>query len=158
MLAFQFKATLCCTGAVPLPLSDSAVGALEALLANVRLADAAPEACGVNLTVKEAEFPDARVTGKEIPLNANSVLLMLADATVTEPPLAVSVPLWVRLLPTVTLPKLIVPGFTASCPGAMPVPLNGAVRFGLEPFELTASVPLADPPVVGVKVTLKVKL
>jgi hypothetical protein len=141
---------------VPLPLSDSTVGALEALLANVRLAEAGPEACGENLTVKEAEFPDARVTGKEIPLNVNSVLLMLADATVTEPPLAVSVPLWVRLLPTVTLPKFIALGATDSWPGVTPVPLNEIERFGLEPLEAIASVPLAVPPAVGVKVTLNV--
>lgn len=106
--------------------------------------------------MNEAEFPDEIVAGSESPLKVNSVLLTLADATMTEPPLAVSVPLRDALLPTVTLPKLMLAGLTASCPGASPVPLSGMERFGLEPFEVTASVPLADPAVEGAKITLKV--
>jgi len=156
VLAVQVRATLCCTGAVPFPARDCTVGPFDALLAKLRFADAAPETWGVNFTVKGTEFPVASVSGNVIPLNVNSALLILADDTVTEPPLAVSVPLCDALLPIVTLPKLMLAGATASCPGATPVPLNAIEKFGLEPFEVTASVSLAAPATAGVKVTLNV--
>ncbi len=131
---------------------------MEALLAKVRLADVVPEACGAKVTVNGAELPAAMVTGSEIPLSANSVLLKLADDTVTLAPVAVSVPLLAKLVPTVTLPKLRLVGARASCPGAIPVALKGMARFGLEASEVMDREPLMLPAAAGVKVTLKVKL
>ena len=158
MLAFQLRATLCGRGAIPLPVRDCRVGVLEALLAKLKLADAAPEACGVKVTVNGVELPAAIVTGREIPLSANSVLLKPAEETVTLAPVAIRVPLLPKLVPTVTLPNPRLVGVTDSCPGAIPLPLNGTERFGLDALEVMASVPLALPPAAGVKVTLNVKL
>ena len=131
---------------------------MEALLAKLRLADAEPEACGAKVTVNGAEFPAAMVSGSEIPLSANSVLLKLADDTVTLAPVAVSVPLLAKLVPTVTLPKPRLVGPRASCPGAIPLALNGMPRFGLEASEVMDREPLMLPAAAGAKVTLKVKL
>ena len=131
---------------------------MEALLAKLRLADAEPEACGAKVTVNGAEFPAAMVTGNESPLSANSGLLKLADDTVTLAPVAVSVPLLAKLVPTVTLPKPRLVGPRASCPGAIPVALKGMARFGLEASDVTEREPLTLTAVAGVKVTLNVKL
>ena len=46
------------------------------------------------------------VVGSEIPESTNSPLFRLADATVTDAPLAVRLPLSAELDPTTTLPKL----------------------------------------------------
>ena len=86
------RETLCCTGAVPLPVSDCVAVALEALLTKAKLAEAAPDACGAKVTVNVAELPAAIVSGREMPLSVNSELVMLADDTVTDPVLALSVP------------------------------------------------------------------
>ena len=131
---------------------------MEALLAKLRLADAEPEACGAKVTVNGAEFPAAMVSGSEIPLSANSGLLKLADDKVTLAPVAVSVPLFAKLVPTVTLPKPRLVGARASCPGAIPVALKGMARFGLEASEVMDREPLTLPAAAEVKVTLNVKL
>ena len=131
---------------------------MEALLAKLRLADAVPEACGVKVRVNGAELPAAIVRGSEIPLSANSGLFKLADDTVTLAPVAVSVPLLAKLVPTVTLPKPRLVGARDSCPAAVPVALKGIARFGLEASEATEREPLTLPAAAGVKVTLNVKL
>ena len=92
VLAFQARETLCCTGAVPVPVSDCVFVGLEALLTKLKLAEAVPDACGAKVTVKLAELPAAIVSGREMPLSVNSELVMLADYTVTDPVLALSVP------------------------------------------------------------------
>ena len=98
------------------------------------------------------------VIGNEIPLSANSGLVTLADDTVTLAPVAVSVPLLAKLVPTVTLPKPRLVGPRASWPGAVPVALKGMPRFGLEASEVMEREPLTLPAAAGVKVTLNVKL
>jgi len=131
---------------------------VEALLAKDRLADVVPEACGVKVTVNGAELPAAIVIGSEIPPSENSGLVTLADDTATLAPVAVSVPLLAKLVPTVTLPKPRLVGLRASCPGAIPVALKGMPRFGLEASEPMDREPLTVPTAAGAKVTLKVKL
>ncbi len=128
----------------------------EALLAKFSVADAAPEAVGVNVAVNDAEVPAAMVTGSDNPLTENSELVVPIEDTVTLDPVALKVPVWLWLNPTTTLPKLIVVGKTANCPGVVPVPDMPIDREGLEPFEATARDPVADPPACGAKVTLNV--
>lgn len=99
---------------VPVPLSDSAVGAFVALLVKVRLADAVPVADGVKVTVNPSDCPAARVTGKLIPESTNSLLLLLADDTVTEALVALRLPVKGEPDPTATLPKLNMVGETES--------------------------------------------
>jgi hypothetical protein len=112
-----------CTGAaVPVPVIDCTVGEFEALLENDRDAEVTPLDCGVNATVKVADCPAVIVAGSEIPESTNSLLLRLADVTVTDTPLAFRLPLSDELNPTTTLPKLRLVGETANVPAAVPVP------------------------------------
>jgi len=62
------------------------------------------------------------------------------------------------LLPTVTLPKLRLDGLGDKAPAKTPVPDNGMVSDGLDPLDVTVTVPLALPAAVGVNVTLNVAL
>ena len=159
-LAFQFRVTLCWAGAVPAPLKDSATEPLTALLANVRVAEVLPEACGAKVTPNATLCPEAIVSGKEIPLNENSVPVLRAEDTVTEPMLALKVAVFFRLEPTVTFPKLMLVGLTASWPGVTVLPESGIETEGLAAFELIVRAPLIVPVEddSGANVTLKVKL
>ena len=64
----------------------------------------------------------------------------------------------VWLLPTCTLPKLRLVALAVSDPGVTPVPDSGTFKVGFDALLVIETLPLADPPVVGVKVTLKVTL
>ena len=63
VLASQESATLCDDACVPVPLSVSVAGELEALLSNVTLPVEASAVCGAKVTVKEALFPAGTVAG-----------------------------------------------------------------------------------------------
>ena len=73
---------------MPFPVSVSAA-LFPALLMRESVALAAPELCGANVKLKGTVWPAAIVRGKEIPASENSVLVRLADETVTLAPLAV---------------------------------------------------------------------
>jgi hypothetical protein len=89
----------------------------------------------------------------------NTELFELAPVTVTLAPLAVSVPDELPLLPTSTLPRSMLVGFTVSCPtAAVPVPDRGIVRVGFEALDVIVRLPLALPADDGVNETLKVTL
>ena len=160
VLAFQFRVTLCCAGAMPAPVKDSATEPLTALLAKVRVAEVLPDAFGAKVTTNETLCPDAIVSGKEIPLNENSVPVMPAADTVTEPVLALKVAVCFWLEPTATFPKLMLVGLTASRPEATVLPESGIETEELAAFDLIESAPLIVPvdDDSGANVTLKVKL
>src|SRR4051794_20070275 len=124
----------------------------------VRFPLAEPLAFGVNVTVNDADCPAAIVFGKVIPDNTNSLLSLLPEDTVTDAPLAFSVPVNAELEFTFTLPKFKVAGVTASCPGAAPVPDNPMFSGELDASDTMASVPLAAPVAVGANFTLNVTL
>jgi hypothetical protein len=116
----------------------------------------APEACGVNVTVKEAVAPAATVKGKESPLTENwEPVRPVMDETVTGAVLAERVASLDWLVPTTTFPKLIADGVTLKDPGVAPVPLSGMESVGLEALEATEIAPVALPLVVGANVTLR---
>jgi hypothetical protein len=98
------------------------------------------------------------LSGKVTPLKANSELLEVAEDTVTLEPLALSVPVWLWLVPMTTFPKLIDPGETLSCPGLMPLPDSDTLRLALEALDASVSVPLALPADFGAKETESVRL
>ena len=75
-----------------------------------------------------------------------------------EPPELVRVSESVWLLPTCTLPKLRPVAVAVSAPGVTPEPDSGMPRVGFDALLVMARLPGADPPVVGVKVTLNVTL
>lgn len=97
-----------------MPVSDSIVGEFAALLTNETVADAVPLFCGENVMVYEVLWPAMRFRGSDIPDRANSGLLLVAEKTVTLAPLALRVPVWMALSPTVTLPKGRVAGKTVN--------------------------------------------
>jgi hypothetical protein len=75
-----------------------------------------------------------------------------------EPPELVKVSDNVWLLPTCTLPKLRLAAVAVSEPGVTPVPESGTFNVGFDALLIMERFPPTDPPVVGVKVTLKVTL
>ena len=64
----------------------------EALLINVSVAEALPDAFGVKVRVYDTLWPGPMVRGKTIPLIENSLSVVLAEETETLEPLAVRVP------------------------------------------------------------------
>jgi hypothetical protein len=160
-LAFQERVTLCCAGCTPAPARDSDTEPFDALLKNANVEEVLPEACGAKVTLNEAVCPDAIVTGKEIPLTENGdPVVMPAEVTVTEPLLALNVAVCFLFDPTVTFPKFMLTGLTASCPAVTvpPDPARGIESVELAAFEVIEIAPLAEPVDVGAKTTLKVKL
>jgi hypothetical protein len=146
---------------MPAPASDSDTEPFDALLKNARLAEVLPDTWGAKVTPKEAVCPDAKVSGKEIPLTVNGVpVVMPAEVTVTDPLLALKVAVCLWLDPTVTFPKLMLAGLTASCPAVAvpPEPESGIERDGLAALDVIESAPLTAPLDVGANATLKVKL
>jgi hypothetical protein len=83
---------------------------------------------------------------------------MAALIVTMDPPELVKVSDNVWLLPTCTLPKLRLAAVAVSAPGATPVPDSEMARFGFDALLVMERLPLADPAVVGVNVTLKVAL
>ena len=102
---------------LPVPVRGMVRVGLEALEVMVTVPVALPAAVGVNLTVKGTLFPAAIVTGSDNPLTVKSELFVVAAVTVTLASDAIKLPDAVPLLPTATLPRFSVVGFTLSCPG-----------------------------------------
>jgi hypothetical protein len=133
-------------------------GEFEALLTNDSEADVAPLAPGVKVTLKGADCPAETVIGKLIPESANSLLLRLAEATVTAVPLAFNDPLSVERNPTVTLLKFSAAGDAESCPTAVAVPDRGMASDAFDAVEVTVRFPLAAPALAGRNVAVNVTL
>jgi len=95
VLPVQDKPTVCTGAAVPVPLKVAALGEPEPLLTNEAVADAAPVAPGVNVTVNDTGWLVVTVTGNESPLMENSegfVPPKPTEVTDTLAPVALSVP------------------------------------------------------------------
>jgi len=106
----------CRTCAEPVPLSGMVVGEFGALLTSIRLPEELVPEVGVKLAVKAVDFPGASVSGKARPLRLNPVpgpasCVMLRFA----PPTLVRVTVCELVWPTVTVPKLTLPGATEIC-------------------------------------------
>lgn len=149
---------MCWVGVTPVPVSDCTAGEFEALLVNDNDAEAAPLDWGVKVTVKAEDWPAGMVTGKEIPERTNSLLLLLAELTVTAAPLAMRLPPSAEFDPTLTLPKARVVGETANVPDAVPVPESAMASGEFDAVETTEMDPVAAPAEAGVKVAVKVTL
>ncbi len=129
-----------------------------ALLTKARLAAASPEVCGKKFTVKGTDWPAARTTGNEIPLRTNSALVLVAEAIVTDEPVALNVPVKDAFDPVATLPKFSADGVSVNCPAVFSLPDRAMFSCGLEAFERIARLPETEPEAVGLKVTLNVSL
>jgi len=98
-------------------------------------------------------------TGSDKPLITKREFPVAAAVTVTFAPVAVRLPVAVPLDPVNTLPTATGVGLAESCPAAVdPVPARAIVKLGLEPFEVTVTLPLAVAADAGVKVTVKLAL
>ena len=128
------------------------------MLVKVIVDEAAPMACGVNLSVNGTVCPAVRVRGKDSPVTTNSELLDATADTVTLAPLATSDPACVCGVPTVTLPKLGAAGLADNCPGAVPVAVSATLRLGTDPSAVNARLPVTAPAAAGVNVTLNVRV
>jgi hypothetical protein len=129
----------------PEPLADCSAE-LELLVKNEMFADAAPEAVGVNVTVYGTLCPVDKVSGGFTPASVNAELLELVDDSVTLPPVAVRLPLWVCVLPMATLPKFIALGATLRVPlEVVPLPVSEMDTDGSEALEASVSVALLVP-------------
>jgi len=129
-----------------------------ALLAKERVADALPEVCGKNVTVKGTDCPAERVAGSEIPPSRNSALVVVPDEIVTGEPVALSVPDKEVFDPVLTLPKFKAEGATVNCPGAFSLPDSAMFNCGFEASERIERFPVIEPETLGVKTTPNVRL
>src|ERR1700690_76251 len=116
---------------MPVPVSDSTVGELAALLVNVIFADDAPVPWGGNFKVKGMLCPAARVKGNDTPLKEKSALVVVAEEIITLAPAAAKVAGKVLFVPTATLPKSEVDGATARVPAGVPVPDKVTIKLAL---------------------------
>jgi hypothetical protein len=145
-------------GATPVPESGMFNVGFDALLMMERFPLADPAVVGVNVTLKVALWPAARVAGKLNPPMLYGAAVMAAVMVTLDPPELVKVSDNVWLFPTCTLPKLRLAAVAVSDPGVIPEPESGTPRLGFDALLVMERLPLADPPVVGVNVTLKVAL
>ena len=157
MLAFHDRSTRCgIVAPEPVAASDAEV---ELLAMKEMFAEAVPAAVGANVTVKGTLWPAARVTGKVSPATAKAELLELTEESVMPPPLAVTLPFLVWVVPMVTLPKLMEPGVIPNVPlVVVAVPLSETVTDGLAAFDARARLAISVPELVGENVTDRVAL
>ena len=117
---------------------------------------AAPPVVGAKSTVNDVLWPAFNVKGKASPLKLNPLPLAAAAEMVRlDPPEFVSVSDKLVLPPTCTLPNTRLVGLAVNVPCVTPVPESGMLRLGFAPFEVTLTLPLAAPLVVGEKSTEK---
>ena len=159
VLPFHERFTVCVGAGVPDPVRPSVVLEGCPLLATFKLAVAVPDVSGLKVMENDVLWPAGMVTGKLNPPIVNTELFVLAPVTVTFAPLALNVPDALLLLPTTTLPRLSVPGLTASCPTAVvPVPDRETFTLELVASDVKVTFPDALPAACGANATVKIAL
>ena len=137
----------------PVPTRASDCGEFGPLSVKETLPAAAPEAVGVNCTLKDMLCPAAMVAGFESPLIPNGAPLTVAGLIVRLMfPEFVSFTVWLELCPTVTLPKLTVAGVMVR-PACMPVPVSVTVSGEFDASLVTVIDPLIAPEDCGANCT-----
>ena len=149
-LGCQFNVTVCCTGAVPEPLSATVAGEFVALLTNETLPEAAPLLAGAKTTFAVLLAPTASVNGKVTPLTLkpDPDPVILADETATaELPVLLSVTAWLADPPTSTDPNATEVGEAdkSTVTGALMVTFARALDLGSATLVATTdAVPAVD--------------
>ena len=140
--------------AVAVALQPIASVAFVALLVTVKVPEAFPAAVGLNIALKLALAPAARVTGSESPdtempaPEADTPEIVMLDV-----PELVSDRAWVDCDPTVTLPKLSEAGFAVKSEAfATPDAVSATIIGELGALLLIIIFPLAGPVAAAVKV------
>jgi len=139
---------------VPVPVRGRLRFGLEPSEVIAILPAADPDAVGVNVTVKVAFCPAARVRGALIPLIVNPVPLMaICEISTLDPPMLVTDSEIGSLFPTVTVPKSAAVGLSANCPGVMvviPIPLRVMLAEESDALLVRVRVALKFPAALGV--------
>jgi hypothetical protein len=101
---------------IPIPVKETEIGELEALLVIERLPEIVPSEAGEKLTVSVDELPALIVAGNVIPLSENAEpATEVAETVRSALPELLIVTVIVPLLPTATFPKFTVVLLRASC-------------------------------------------
>lgn len=140
---------------MPLPLNETTVGELCALLATEREPDVLLTAVGANCTTRLLDCPGARASGKLKPLILNPAPVTVAcEILKFAVPELLSITVWLPVVPTVTLPKFTLLGVTESwCFTPLPVMETLVGEFGA--LLSNETVPDALPVAVGVNCSLR---
>jgi hypothetical protein len=154
-LAFQERTTSCETVCKPLPVRDTAVGELVALLVMVTLPVTPVVVEGVNVTLSDALCPGARICPVDTPLAPNPAPAMLTLEMVTlAVPELVTVAGTVDFAPMVTVPKAKLEGFTVRLAVGAALTVRVALALVTLPAELVTialkRAPLSEVVVAGV--------
>lgn len=105
-LACQLSMAVCCTVAVPEPLSATVAGEFVALLTNETLPEAVPLLEGAKVKLALLLAAAASVNGKVSPVTPNPEPVKLAEETVTdELPVLLRFTVWLPDCPTTTDPN-----------------------------------------------------
>lgn len=152
---------------VPVPVNATVCGLPLALSVMVSVPMRVPVAVGVNVTLITQVF-DPAVAGKVAGLIGHAPAPVLVSAKSPEAAIELivraAVPVFVSVtviaalvVPCTWLPNVKLVGASPT-PGAVPVPVNGAVCVPEPALSVTVSVPARAPKAVGVNVTLMVQV
>ena len=155
-LGVQFKDTVWLAGVAPVPESAITSGEFVALLTTVTLPVRLPAEAGANLTLKEVDWPAARLRGSVLPLTPKPVPLALTcEMETLALPVLEMVMLCVALVPVVRLPKLSDAGDADSWrTDATPVPLMGTTSGEFGVLLINVRLPEKVPAEAGANPTL----
>jgi hypothetical protein len=140
---------------VPVPVRTIVRGEFGSVLAIDTLPLTLVALVGVNVTVKVVVWPGLSVCADRVLMLKPVPVMLLPVIEIAPVPVLVSVTVvGVLLLPTATLPKLMLAGLALSAP-AVPVPLRAIVSGEFGSLLVIDTLPLALAAVVGVNVTVK---
>jgi len=138
-------------GCVPVPLKEIVAGEFVALLTTVTLPARLPVEVGAKLTLKDVDWPAARLSGSVIPLVVNPVPLALTcEMETLEFPVLETVTLCVALDPVARLPKFSDVEEAESCSVvATPVPPSAITSDEFGALLISVTLPEAVPAEAG---------
>jgi hypothetical protein len=115
-LGVQLNVAEWLTGALPDPLSVIINGEFVAVLVTVTPPERLPVVTGANVTLKEVDWPAARLTGSEKPVALNPApLSLICEMDTPELPVFAKVTVCAELVPVVIFPKLNDAGVGVIC-------------------------------------------
>jgi hypothetical protein len=118
-----------------------------------------PVDVGAKVNVNAVLCPAVNVTGGVIP----EMVYPAPDSPTAEivalvPPVLVTVSIWLEVWPTVILVYVKLVGDAVKVAAVTAVPLKGIARLGFDAFEVTVTVPVNVPALVGANFTVNVAL
>jgi len=148
------------TWATPVPLRATVVGEFVAVLTSDTLPLTLPAAAGANRAVNVVLCPAVSVCGNVSPVMLRPAPVTLEELIVTfELPVFVMVTVWLAVLPTNTLPKLMLVGEALSVSTCVtPVPLNETTVGEFVAVLASDTLPLTAPAAAGANRAVNVVL